>query len=179
MKIFLFSILKKGFSVFSNLIFRLMDFKLFRSVSRVFVRYFSPRKDVQVNVQGNCMYASTADRIVALLLWKYSSHEDYEFSLMDNILQEGMTAIDIGANIGYYTLHIAKCVGPQGKVYAFEPDPENHRLLVKNIEANHYRNIIAIQKAVSKENGKTDLFFCEEHRGDHRIYDSHDGRKKY
>ncbi|MBN1870873.1 MAG: FkbM family methyltransferase [Candidatus Omnitrophica bacterium] len=89
---------------------------------------------------------------------------------MKNVLKKGMVVADVGANIGYHTLQIARSVGPEGKVYAFEPDPENYRLLVKNIRENNFKNIITVQKAVSEKTSIGRLFLCEEHRGDHRIY---------
>lgn len=43
-----------------------------------------------------------------------------------------MVVVDIGAHVGYYTKLFAKLAGPTGRVYAFEADPENYQLLVKN-----------------------------------------------
>ena len=58
-----------------------------------------------------------------------------------------MVVVDIGSNIGYYTLIAAKILGSSGKVYAFEPEPNNYELLLKNIEVNGYTNIVPVQKA--------------------------------
>ena len=69
-----------------------------------------------------------------------------------------MTVIDIGANIGYYTLIASKLVGNKGKVYAFEPDIRSYNILVKNIKINNCNNVIPIQKAVSNKSGKAKLF---------------------
>ena len=79
--------------------------------------------------------------------------------------------LDIGANIGYYTLLLAQLVGPKGKVYAFEPDPKNFELLEKNVTINNYKNVVLIQKAVSNNNAKTKLFLSED-RAQNRIFDS-------
>ena len=151
--------------------------RLFRSFAGIFSRLLKPRKDVLIRVGDHIMYAKSIDRIVALVFWKLSLLEGYESKIVKNVVKEGMVGVDIGANIGYYTLQLAKLVGPNGKVYAFEPDPGNYSLLVKNIKANGYKNIIPIQKAVSDKTGKSRLFFCEEHHGDHRIFDSGDSRK--
>ena len=51
-------------------------------------------------------------------------------------VKQGMTVIDVGAHIGYHTLLFAKCVGPSGHVFSFEPLPENFALLRKNVELN-------------------------------------------
>ena len=59
---------------------------------------------------------------------------DYERDtriLCQKLLHSGMTMVDVGAHIGYYSLLAAKLVGEEGKVYAFEPDPLNYSLLKK------------------------------------------------
>ncbi len=96
---------------------------------------------------------------------------------MKQTVKPGWTVVDIGANIGYFTLLLSRLVGPTGKVYAFEPDPDNVRVLKKNVMANNCRNVIVVQKAVSNKDGQLKLFLDEENKGDHRSYDSHDGRK--
>ena len=62
---------------------------------------------------------------------------------------QGNFVIDLGANIGYYTCILAKLVGKDGKVFAFEPDPRNLKLLEKNIKVNEYNNVVIVDKAVS------------------------------
>jgi FkbM family methyltransferase len=97
----------------------------------------------------------------------------------DFVLQEirpGDVVLDIGANIGYYTLLFAKLVGPTGYVFAFEPDPKNFSLLSRNVELNGYHNVVLINKAVSDKTGFAKLFLSDINSGDHRIYDSADGR---
>jgi FkbM family methyltransferase len=71
----------------------------------------------------------------------------------------------------------ARLVGPNGRVYAFEPEPANFAVLKKNVEMNGYRNVALIHKAVSCRNAKTRLFLADYDLGDHRIYDSGDNRK--
>ena len=171
--------------VFKNILGMLSEFlvqhvagiKYFRDFARFVNINFSPKKDIGIKVRGHIMYANTLDRIVALYLWKFSALEGFETELTKKITRKGMTVFDIGANIGYYTLMLAKLVGNNGKVYAFEPDPENYRLLVKNIKSNGYKNVIAVQKAVSNKNKKIKFFLSEEHRGNHRIYDPGDIRR--
>src|SRR4029077_12076424 len=55
-------------------------------------------------------------------------------------LQPGMGFYDLGANIGFFSLLAAKLVGTTGKVFSFEPDPENAGRLVRNIERNGFTN---------------------------------------
>jgi FkbM family methyltransferase len=103
--------------------------------------------------------------------------EKFETQLFQSLLRKGMVVLDIGAYVGYYTLIAAGLVGENGKVFAFEPEPDNYALLLKNLEANKCNNVIPVQKAVSERNGISVLFLSAENEADHRIYDSHDGRE--
>lgn len=55
------------------------------------------------------------------------------------VLQEGMVVVDAGAHAGFFTTYAAEKVGPKGHVYAFEPEPDNHSLLLDN--TLDYQNI--------------------------------------
>lgn len=81
-----------------------------------------------------------------------------------------MAVVDIGANIGYFTLLFSTLVGENGRVYAFEPEPRNYDLLVKNMEFNGFKNVIPLQKAVSNETGKVELFVDLLESGGHSIH---------
>ncbi|SEH08434.1 cobalt-precorrin-6Y C(15)-methyltransferase [Candidatus Venteria ishoeyi] len=98
--------------------------------------------------------------------------EEQEVAVVKEQVKSGDTVLDIGANIGYYTLIFAKLVGKQGKVFAFEPEPDNFALLQKNIEINGYSNIVLIPKAVSDKNEIIKLYLCEKNKGMHRAYNS-------
>ena len=125
-------------------------------------------------VQGHKMFLDSKD---SLRLSINGVYEPLETEIVQKEIKSGNVVLDIGANIGYYTLIFAKLVGEKGKVFAFEPDPDNFALLKKNIKINGYRNVILVQKAVSNKSGKLKLYLCEDNPGDHRIYNSHDSRK--
>lgn len=65
------------------------------------------------------------------------------------IVRPGMTVIDVGAHIGYYTRILSELVGPTGQVLAFEPDPENYAVLQRNLAAPRYRNVVLFNFAVA------------------------------
>jgi len=101
----------------------------------------------------------------------YGIHNKIDFEIFKKHVKEGDNVIDIGANIGYFTLMLAKLVGPTGKVFAFEPDPRNISLLKKNIETNNYQNVVVVPKAVSNVNQKCTLFTSQATFGQNRIYE--------
>jgi FkbM family methyltransferase len=72
-----------------------------------------------------------------------------ETKLFERLARPGMTVVDVGAYVGYFTLLSSHLVGASGRVFAFEPADEAYRYLVDNIEANGCRNALAVKKAVS------------------------------
>lgn len=76
-----------------------------------------------------------------------------EIRFLRRCLVPGSKVIDIGANYGVYTLCMAKAVGDQGFVWAFEPSSICTALLAAGIEANGFRNVVVEQSAVSRESG--------------------------
>ncbi|MDC0202125.1 FkbM family methyltransferase [Candidatus Nitrosopelagicus sp.] len=101
----------------------------------------------------------------------YGIHSKIDFEIFQKYVKKGDNVLDIGANIGYFTLMLAKLVGPTGKVFAFEPDPRNISLLKKNIETNGYQNVVVVPKAVSNVNEKCTLFTSQSSFGQNRIYE--------
>ncbi|GAG39683.1 unnamed protein product, partial [marine sediment metagenome] len=159
---------------FSKALFAIFSIPVIEKFITHLIGLIEFKKDLCIHVRGFRIYSNTLDRILASLMWKYSSLEDYETRLLRKTLREGMTIIDIGANIGYYTLLMGKLVGKDGTVYAFEPEKNNYRLLEKNILINKIPNIIPTQKAAANGEGTVRLFISKGHRGDHRIYVSDD-----
>lgn len=119
---------------------------------------------------GHKMYVDSSYIRMARNLIIDGVWEPFETELFKSRLRRGMKVVDIGAFWGYYTLIAAKAVGEEGKVFAFEPEPHNYNLLVKNVEINGYRNVLPIQKAVSNKEGITKLFLMQDNPGGHTIY---------
>lgn len=70
---------------------------------------------------------------------------DYEPHVMrtvSELVRPGDGVVNVGAHLGIYSTLIAQLVGPRGKVWAFEPDPRVYPLLVRNIKANYFDNIV-------------------------------------
>ncbi len=95
----------------------------------------------KVDVHGFQMYASPEDWAVGKFIIQHRSHEPHVTEAVRNILKPGMVAVDIGANIGYFTLLAASIVGPAGRVYAFEPNPSNCALIQLSAEVNHFEHV--------------------------------------
>src|SRR5713226_1468898 len=76
-------------------------------------------------------------------------------SLALNLAKPGMKVIDVGANIGYYTVLFASRVGTSGLVVSFEPEPLNCSYLRRSVDANSFRNVVVKEIAVSDRDGET------------------------
>ena len=75
------------------------------------------------------------------------SYEPSLTKLLQRKLQPGTSFVDLGANIGYYTLLASFLVGSKGRVYAFEPDARNFEYLTGNVAMNGLENVQACRKA--------------------------------
>lgn len=72
-----------------------------------------------------------------------------EFNEVKNYIKKGDCVIDIGANVGHYTLKFSKLVGKNGRVISFEPVPNTFQLLAANIQYGDYANVTLINAAAS------------------------------
>lgn len=96
-------------------------------------------------------------------------HEEETTKLFKKIVRPGNIVLDLGANIGYFTLIASKLVGSNGKIFSFEPDQKNYEYLTKNINFNNFKNISTFNKAVSSKNGKEKFYFCSYDSGHHTL----------
>ena len=111
------------------------------------------------------------DRHVSRRLREEGVWEPYETSLVLQLLQPGHVFVDVGANIGYFSLLAATRVGDSGTVYAFEPDPSNYALLMASAKHNGLAHIICAEQAgLAETAGEAKLYLSEDNLGDHQIF---------
>jgi len=121
-----------------------------------------------VDVHGHFLEVDQHDFLGLTINRSYEP--DVTAFLKENVAA-GQTAIDLGANIGYFTLLFAQLVGKDGQVVAFEPDPQNCQLLEKNVRANGYTNVTVRREAVADYSGRAPLFLSDVNPGDHSLTD--------
>jgi FkbM family methyltransferase len=90
-------------------------------------------------------------------------------TLVMSIISRGMTVVDLGASIGYYSLLASRLAGSSGSVYAFEPDPNAYQFLLANIDENDCANVVPVNKAVSDRFGIVGFVRTEPERGFVRV----------
>ena len=85
---------------------------------------------------------------------------DYEAHLVpvfERFCRPGMTVVDVGANLGLYSLLASKLVGPAGRVVAIEPSSENCRLILLSVDANRAENVELLPLALDRGRGWSNL----------------------
>jgi FkbM family methyltransferase len=92
---------------------------------------------------------ATLDCITTYVLLEQEHWFEKETPFVARYLTEGMTAIDIGANLGVYSLPMAKAVGPGGRVYAYEPGSANRRHLEASAALNCLASLQILPLALS------------------------------
>ena len=125
-------------------------------------------------IQGSKMFLDPGDSLNLSINGVYG---ELDTQIVREQIKEGDIVIDVGANIGYYTLIFAQLVGKKGKVFAFEPEPKNFEILRKNIEINNYDNVIAEQKIISDKCGKMKLYVSDSDIVGHRIQQMGNSKK--
>jgi FkbM family methyltransferase len=124
-------------------------------------------KPEYVLVDGMKLYL---DKIDSLRLSVHPVFEPFETSIIRKYVKKGDYVLDLGANIGYYTLIMSKIVGDKGKVFAFEPDENNFNLLKKSVETNNLKNVVLFKKGVADYNGTATLYLEKLNSAHHMIH---------
>ncbi len=81
--------------------------------------------------------------------------------LLVGFLKPGDAVYDVGANVGLYSCVMARLVGSQGQVFAFEPDTRNYRRLRENLALNGLMNVLAVGKALGEGTSSAHLYMFE------------------
>ena len=111
------------------------------------------RRFIERRVHGRPMILDLTDRGISRTLLLFGTREAEHVQVLREVLQPGMTVLDIGANIGYYALLELDLVGSSGTVLLVEPSPENVDLLRRNLARNGHGDVPVLEVAVSDTSG--------------------------
>ena len=129
----------------------------------------------QVEIHGATVVLNPTDPVVSGAL-HFGVYEKAETRFFQSACRDGMTFLDVGANLGYYTALAARVVGPNGRVLAVEPDPDSFGYLEQTIAANAVGNVEAFPVAASDAPATLPLYISTDNRGDNRLYASGEDR---
>lgn len=116
------------------------------------------------------LYLDASDRVLTPGLVAVGEWEPGETALLGAFMKPGMTVVDVGAHVGYYSVLAGRLVGPRGLVVAFEPDPRNFELLLANVWRNGLTNVVCYPWALSERPGFAALHRSADNSGDHRLH---------
>lgn len=96
-------------------------------------------------------------------------YEDYVLGLYKKLVKPGSVIVDVGANIGLFSVLGSKYAGDKGMVYAFEPEPNNLKLFNENLKANNCKNVKVVNKAAGEKKGELSLYIAKNSVGTHSL----------
>jgi FkbM family methyltransferase len=118
-----------------------------------------------IDIHGMRIYVSRDDTALSDTLVMEKDWEPQTTLKLKSLLKPGMTFLDIGANIGYFTVLASRLVGPNGRVFAFEPEIKNIEFLLRNLRANQCQNVVVYPYAVSSKLGYAPLYLAPNSTG--------------
>ena len=125
--------------------------RVYRLISRLAADRFEIYR-----VEGGLIYLNLHEHPMMVQM-AMGTYEPAKHAMIRRHLRPGMTFIDVGANMGDFTLQAARLVGSTGRVISIEPEPENHSVLQRSIELNGYANTRALPIALSDRDGTASL----------------------
>jgi FkbM family methyltransferase len=120
------------------------------------------KKTITVNTDFGFNLIGNKKELIVNTIIRQGQWEAVISGTMQACLRKGDIAVDIGANIGYYTVMMSKRVGGSGMVIAFEPVLTNFNLLQKNIQLNNINNVSTQNIALSDSAGFSEIYVWPE-----------------
>jgi FkbM family methyltransferase len=101
--------------------------------------------------------------------YRYLSWNPVEYSAFREAIKPGAIVLDVGANVGAYSLLFAQWAGPSGKVYAFEPSPQEFQGLVRHVTLNGMSAVVAPVHAAMSDTSSQAQFVVGSSAGQGRL----------
>ena len=100
------------------------------------------------------------------ILYTPQTFDTTELRILEGAVRDGFVFVDVGANVGAYSLFVASRAGPSARVLAIEPQPEIYERLIYNVRLNAFRTIKAMDCAVAEKAGEVTLFLDPNNAGE-------------
>lgn len=97
-------------------------------------------------------------RVAPIDALNFKVYEQDELKMQLNLIEPSFNVLDIGANYGWYALHIAK-QSPNAAIFSFEPIPSTFKCLNENVALNNVSNIETLNFGLSDKEGKFNFFY--------------------
>ncbi len=123
---------------------------------------------IEVETKIGPVLVHADDRVMSPFIREHREWEPDESAWLSGVLRPGMTMLDVGANIGYFSVLAAQLVGERGNVIAVEPEQRNLRVLRYNTW--RYSNVEIVPAAAWHARGMLELRFNADNAGDHQVH---------
>ncbi len=111
----------------------------------------------------------------ALPQYRHLSWNPTEYAAFRAVVRPGMVALDVGANVGAYSMLLGQWVGENGQVFAFEPAPEPFDGLARHTVLNHLEHVVRPVRSAVGAARTTSAFIVADTSGESRLAVSSDG----
>lgn len=141
----------------------LLSPKPLRFLANRFIIFFIPSV---LKIEEGKVFIDKSDVGVSSAL-AFGIHDPFEIELFRKSIDKGMKVVDVGANIGYYTVIAGVRVGDSGQVFAYEPEEKNFNLLQRNISENKLSCVKTFKMGLSDKVGIQPMYVSDTHSGIH------------
>ncbi|OCA80282.1 hypothetical protein BBH99_15965 [Chryseobacterium contaminans] len=145
----------------------ILSIPFFRQKYFTFHKYIFNPYHLFIGVKKNVIYRDTIQLNLDLGDWIQQQlyftgdYEKNEIDYLYSVLQDGGFFIDIGGNIGVFSLNASKIVGKEGRVYAFEAFKPNYEKFSQHLSINRFNNVILEHLAVADKNDYIEILYNE------------------
>jgi FkbM family methyltransferase len=122
-----------------------------------------------VRVWGHRVRAASLDRLLCLWLHRTGLMGRADRRFLEARVTRGMRVVDVGANVGLYSLLLARLAAPEGQVIAFEPEPQLFRVLAENTQHSGLPNLTLRNQALGEYDGRVRFYRSAFNSGDNRL----------
>lgn len=136
--------------------------RLRNQLTKLVAPTFTPPQTISTRYDFNLELTTNNDNIDRELYYR-GSYEAGTLHVIEKCLGPNDIFLDIGANIGLMSLFASKCVGSNGHVYSFEPEPYNYNLLKKNLSLNEAQNVATFQVGLGSTSDSITIFKNQDH----------------
>lgn len=135
-----------------DLVRRFLNSTEFRSRPLVLETLGGDREPVEaVDVGDFTIHVRAHDQDIGRAIRTHRTYEPHVSARLRELVPEGGTVLDVGANVGWFTLLAAGLVGPGGRVHAVEANPRNTALLRRSVLANGFEGIVTIHPVAASD----------------------------
>jgi FkbM family methyltransferase len=114
---------------------------------------------------GNRIVVDLRDNSVGAALRAFGEWEPHVAATMARFLRDGDVVVEVGSNVGAHVVNLSRNVGPSGKVFAIEANPEVAKLLRATLRSNRLRNVTVFENAILDKPADVELWASEDNLG--------------